>query len=140
MDDPELKGSCLCGAIRYRVRGPWLRFWHCHCSRCRKVTGSAHATNLFAEAGNFQWTAGEGEAVRYNLPGAARFGNTFCRHCGSRVPHLSRDGKAYLIPAGSLDDAPDIQPRARIFWDSRAPWSCDGDGLPRFEAGPPAGR
>jgi hypothetical protein len=48
------------------------------------------------------------------------------------VPRLSRDGQRAVIPAGSLDDAPSVQPTARIFWDSRAPWSCMGDELPRF--------
>ena len=47
MSERELAGGCLCGAIKYTVHGPFLRFLHCHCARCRKVTGSAHATNLF---------------------------------------------------------------------------------------------
>jgi hypothetical protein len=136
MSDQALGGSCLCGKVKYRVSGPWLRFWHCHCTRCRKATGSAHATNLFAEAHNFQWSAGAGTPVRFDHPEAERFGNTFCPSCGSRVPHLSKDGKSYLIPAGSLDDALDMQPAGRIYFGSRAPWSCSGDDMPRFEQGP----
>ena len=136
MEDTELSGSCLCGTVHYRVSGPWLRFVHCHCSRCRKATGSAHATNLFAHADNFQWTEGESEVHRYEPPTAARFSTSFCNKCGGRVPSVSRDAKTVNIPAGSLDEAPDIQPQARIFWGSRAPWSCDGDALARFEGAP----
>ena len=135
MSDKELSGSCLCGNMRYRVRGPWLRFVHCHCSRCRKVSGGSHATNLFVEAGNLRFVSGEGQTGRYDLPTAARFATSFCKTCGARVPHLGRDGKNWVVPAGSLDEAPDIKPSARIFWGSRAPWSCE-DALPRFEEAP----
>ena len=137
MDERELSGSCLCGTVHYRVCGPWLRFAHCHCSRCRKATGSAHATNLFAQADHFRWTAGESEVRRYDLPTAARFCTSFCSKCGSRVPSLARDGKTIIIPAGSLDEAPEIRPQARIYWGSRVTWSCDGDDLPRFETALP---
>jgi hypothetical protein len=136
MEEMELGGSCLCGAVNYRVRGPWLRFMHCHCSRCRKVTGTGHASNLFTMAENFRWTKGEREVRRYELPSAARFTTSFCNQCGGRLPSVSRDGKTVNIPAGSLDDTPAMKPQARIFWDSRAPWSCE-DAIPRFEDAPP---
>ena len=73
---------------------------------------------------------------RYELPTAARFTSTFCSQCGGRLPSVSRDAKTGNIPAGSLDDVPDIMPQARIYWGSRAPWSCD-DALPRYEESRP---
>jgi hypothetical protein len=132
MADEVLHGSCLCGAVRYRVRGPFMRFAHCHCSRCRKATGSAHSSNLVAEPPNLEWIAGRDQTARFDLPSARSFATTVCRTCGSPVPRLSRDGQRAIIPAGSLDDVPSIQPAARIFWDSRAAWSCSGDELPRY--------
>jgi len=137
MDEKELSGSCLCGAVHYRVRGPWLRFIHCHCMRCRKATGSAHATNLYVQADQFRWTEGEAVVRRYDLPTAERFSTSFCSKCGSRVPSLSRDAATVSIPAGSLDESPDIMPQAQIYWGSRAPWSCDAAAPPKFEAGRP---
>src|ERR1044071_5722749 len=86
MADEILDGSCLCGAVRYRVRGPFMRFVHCHCSRCRKATGSAHATNLIAEAANLEWIAGRDHTQRFDLPSAKSFATTVCRTCGSPVP------------------------------------------------------
>ena len=68
MADEVLDGSCLCGAVRYRVRGPFMRFVHCHCSRCRKATGSRHATNLIAEPANLEWIAGRDQTQRFDLP------------------------------------------------------------------------
>lgn len=131
MPQEVLRGSCLCGAVRYRVRAPFMRFVHCHCSRCRKATGSGHSTNLIVEPGNLEWIGGRDHIARYDLPSARSFATTVCRTCGAPVPRLSRDGKRVIVPAGSLDDVPSIQPSARIFWGSRAPWSCSDD-LPRF--------
>ena len=132
MEEQELSGSCLCGAVHFRVRGPWLRFMHCHCSRCRKATGTGHASNLFTRPEHFHWTKGESEVRRYELPTAARFTNTFCSICGSRLPSVSRDGKSVNVPAGSLDDIPDAMPQARIYFGSRMPWSCV-DAIPQYE-------
>jgi len=52
------------------------------------------------------------------------------------VARLSRDGQRVIVPAGSLDDAPSSRPAARGYWDSRPPWSCSGDDLPRFPESP----
>jgi hypothetical protein len=132
MADEVLNGSCLCGAVRYRVRGPFMRFVHCHCSRCRKASGTGHSTNLVAEPANLEWIAGRDQTTRFDLPSARSFATTVCRTCGSPVARLSRDGQRAIIPAGSLDDAPSIQPSARMFWESRAQWSCSGDDLRHF--------
>ena len=93
MADEVLDGSCLCSAVRYRVRGPFMRFVHCHSSRCRKATGSAHATNLIAEAASLEWIAGQDQTQRFDLPSAKTFATAVCRACGSPVPRLSRDGQ-----------------------------------------------
>jgi hypothetical protein len=98
MADEVLHGSCLCGAVRYRVRGPFIRFVHCHCSRCRKATGSGHATNLIAEPANLEWIAGQDQTQRFDLPSAKSFATAVCRTCGSPVPRLSRDGQRAVIP------------------------------------------
>src|SRR5215813_8706041 len=80
MADEVLQGSCLCGAVRYRVRGPFMRFVHCHCSRCRKATGSGHATNLIAEAANLEWIAGQDQTQRFDLPSAKSFATAVWSH------------------------------------------------------------
>ncbi len=129
----QIEGGCLCGITRYRVTGPWIRFVHCHCSRCRKATGTGHATNLFAGPDNLEWIAGESYVARYDLPTAKSFAVCFCKTCGSPLPHLARNGSVWVIPAGSLDREPSVRPSARIFWPSRASWSCSGEDLPCFD-------
>jgi hypothetical protein len=71
------------------------------------------------------------------VPEAQRFTNTFCATCGGRLPRQAAGTDIVMIPAGSLDDEPPIEPQGRIFCGSRAAWSCAGDGLPVFEAYPP---
>jgi len=129
MSDGVLSGSCLCGAVAYTVRGPFLRFAHCHCGRCRKATGTGHASNIYVDPANFEWVAGHELTKRFDLPSARSFATTFCTTCGSPLPHHTRSGREIVIPAGSLDDVPSIAPRVRIFWDSRAPWACSANGL-----------
>jgi len=126
-----LSGGCLCGAVRYTASGEPQRFYHCHCSRCRKATGTGHASNLFLQ-GTLAWDRGEERIRSFRPPDAERFTNTFCEVCGSRVPRFIEKLGMVFIPAGSLDDEPDLQPQARIFLDSRSRWSCDDKALPGF--------
>lgn len=124
MSETPLAGSCLCGAVRYEVEPPFLRFAHCHCGRCRKATGTGHATNLYLLPERFRWTEGQDFVVRYDLPTAKSFSTTFCRQCGAPLPHHTRSGREMVVPAGSLDDLPDLRPQAHIFWNSRIAWGC----------------
>jgi hypothetical protein len=136
MDESTIHGSCLCGTVTFEVTPPFQHFAHCHCSRCRKSSGTGHATNLIVDHNNFRWSAGEEAISRYKLPQAESFGKWFCSHCGSPLPRESRGGTIMVIPAGALDDDPQIKPSDRIFWSSRAVWSCDCHDMPTHEGYP----
>lgn len=127
-----LKGGCLCGAVKYEVNGDPQRFYHCHCSRCRKSTGTGHATNVLLSNAKLVFTSGETLLKQFKVPEAKRFARQFCSGCGSPVARFVPELDGVVIPAGSLDNEIPIKPQARIFWGSRADWSCDGDTLPRF--------
>jgi hypothetical protein len=137
MSETTLRGGCLCGAVKFEVTGEPKRFVHCHCSRCRKATGTGHATNLFLQPGVLRWLDGEERIRAFKVPEAKRFTNVFCEACGSRLPRQAAD--AVIVPAGSLDDEIPMKPEGRIFYGSRASWSCSGDGLTVHEEySPPA--
>jgi hypothetical protein len=131
-----MTGSCLCGAVKYEVAGEPKRFYHCHCSRCRKATGTGHASNLFIQPGVLRWLTGQEHIRTFKVPEAQRFTNQFCVICGGRLPRQPKDTDTVLVPAGSLNEEAPIRPQARIFADSRASWSCFGDEVP-VHAGPP---
>lgn len=125
-----LSGGCLCGSVRYEITGDVRVFQHCHCWRCRKATGTGHASNIIMVPESITWVSGEELMRSYKVPGAERFRTVFCGECGSHLPRTAPDMSMAVVPAGSLDDSPGISPTARIFWDSRADWSCDPGNLP----------
>jgi hypothetical protein len=137
MTQSTLKGSCLCGSVTYAVTGEPKRFYHCHCSRCRRVTGTGHASNLFLQPAALTWLSGEELVREFKVPEAKRFTNNFCANCGSRLPRQAKDSDLVMIPAGSLDDEAPIRPQARIFSDSRASWSCTDGDMPVYAEFPP---
>ena len=89
-----LKGECLCGEVSWELSGPYEFFGMCQCSRCRKVTGAAFATNLFVKANQFKWLTGEKNVDEFVMQAPNTFGNAFCKKCGSRAPRLyhQKDG------------------------------------------------
>ena len=135
MKTSTLSGSCLCGEVRFTATGEESRFYHCHCKRCRKATGTGHASNLFLK-GTLRWEGGEELVRSYKPPEAERFTNTFCSHCGGRVPRFIEAASLVFIPAGSLDVEPQMKPHSRIFTGSSASWSCDGTDIPTFNEYP----
>lgn len=125
-------GSCLCGAVAYEIEKP-IDAWHnCHCSRCRRARGGAHASNLFLDARRFRFVRGAERTGYFKLPDADRFGQSFCRSCGAKVPRVNAQAGYAAIPAGSLDDDPGQRPERHIFVASKAPWFEICDELPRF--------
>ena len=132
MSTAPLAGSCLCGSVKFEVTPPFSAFRYCHCSRCQKASGSAHAANAFVAAAQFRWLAGEALVKRYDLPQAQRFSVWFCTQCGSRVPHQVRGRDDFLIPAGLLDAPSAQRPENGIFWASRAKWYVPPGEMPCF--------
>jgi hypothetical protein len=131
----EVRGGCLCGEVRFVVDGPFDAFYLCYCSRCRKATGSAHASNLFVKPERIRWLSGQERIQRFELVGARFFSRCFCTACGSAVPWTSKRNGSVIIPAGALDDEPDIRPEQQIYCADQAAWSKDLDAVPRSEQG-----
>ena len=121
-----IEGSCLCGKVRYEVSEPFENFYLCHCNRCRKATGSAHAANIFASLNSLTWLSGEGLVKEFELSNENNFNKCFCTECGSSVPVRANSGAFYIIPAGTLNGEPSMQPLNNIFWEKRACWYEQG--------------
>ena len=130
----NVRGSCLCGGIRYEVDGAFGGVVNCHCSMCRKATGAAFRTRAAIPTAAFRWLTGEDLVSRYNSsPNETR---TFCRVCGSSLPTFFSDRPDELgLPLGTLDDDPGIRPSAHVWVDSKAPWWDITDALPQHSEG-----
>lgn len=134
-----LHGGCLCGAVAYEAEPPFATFQYCHCSRCRRFTGSAYAANLFCAPAQFRFTRGADNVGRFALPDARFFATAFCKTCGSSLPWTNQAGSMVLIPAGTLAEAPPLPPARNIMWASRAPWYVHASELPVHDQYPPRG-
>jgi hypothetical protein len=124
-----ITGSCLCGVVSFRIFGAFESFFLCHCSRCRKGSGSAHAANLFSATAAIEWLSGQDRIKVYRVP-ATRHQRCFCTECGSALPRVQSEGILLVVPAGSLDEAIGIRPSARICYASRADWDVSMEDIP----------
>jgi len=125
-------GSCLCGHIKYKVEGDFEAFMLCHCERCQKDTGSAHAANLFATNAKLTWLCGQEDVKTFNYQSDGHI-KSFCPICGSALPNMQAGGTRLVVPAGSLDTDVPITPSAHIFYAHRANWDNDLEKVPKFE-------
>ncbi len=127
-----VRGSCLCGTVKFRISEPFMKVYNCHCSRCRKARAAAHATNGFVPIDAVEFTQGEDNLAEYKVPDAKYFKQVFCKTCGSKMPRLDADRGIAVIPLGALDDDPDTRAAAHIYVDNMARWHEITDDLPRF--------
>lgn len=129
-----IRGSCLCGGFRFeldKVVGP---FEICHCNRCRKQSGSNGLAMVGVNSEDYRLLSGAANIATYEAPilnDPPPYHAYFCTICGSSVPPTKPTGW-FEIPAGLLDDDPEIRPDRHIFVELAAPWDELDDGLPRF--------
>jgi hypothetical protein len=130
-----LHGGCLCGGVRYEISGKLGETGLCHCSMCRKNSGSAFMACTQVASKDFKWTKGENLLGSYeSSPGAKRM---FCKNCGSPVAGGGESMKDSLfLYLSSLDEDPGMRPQAHIFVGSKAPWFEITDQLPQFKEFP----
>jgi hypothetical protein len=131
-----LRGSCLCGGVKYEIRGKLSGVLNCHCSLCRKAQGSAFRSRAVVKISDFSWISGQALLSYYeSSPGNHR---GFCRVCGSPI-HSRYESKpdVYGLPLGALDDDPNIKPAYHVFVGSKAPWHDITDDLPQYDEFPP---
>ena len=134
-----IHGSCLCGAVRFEFTKPAGPFELCHCHRCRKFTGSAFFSGLYARPEDFRYVQGKELITTYEAPilrEPPAYRASFCSRCGSPVPNdpspQSRSG-LIEIPAGLLDDDPGMKPDKHIFIEVKSPWFEITDDLPQLD-------
>lgn len=128
-------GSCLCGKINFEIEGDFDSFYLCHCGRCRKDTGSAHAANLFSNSAKITWLSGKEYIRTFTLP-STQHTKSFCSICGSSLPNMQMEGALLVVPAGSLDCDVTIEPNAHIFVKSKANWDRDLHTIQQFDKNP----
>ena len=128
-----LAGKCFCGAVHYAVADAFDYAMNCHCSNCRRTTGSAFKPFAGIERDKLVVTKGAEAVLVY---GDETKNDTHCGKCGSLLFSVVRDGAFVHVAMGTLVDAPSIRPSRHIFVGSKAPWFSITDELPQHEAFP----
>ena len=124
-------GSCLCGAVSYRVSGPLRPVVACHCTQCRKTSGHyVSATSARRDTVEI-----DGEVTWFQSSPGARRG--FCGTCGSNL-FWDGPGSHLSLFAGTLDGATGLKTKGHIFCASKGDYYEIADGLPQAEADDPA--
>ena len=129
MKDRILAGKCFCGAVQYEVADAFRYAMNCHCSNCRRTTGSAFKPFAGIEREKLALTAGANGLLVY---GNDKTNDTHCKRCGSLLYSVVRNGAYVHVAMGSLVDAPTIRPTRHIFVGSKAPWFTITDDLPQY--------
>jgi hypothetical protein len=126
----RLAGRCLCGAVQYAVSDEFTYAFNCHCSNCRRATGSAFKPVAGIERNKLSISRGEHRLLIFGDDNAH---DARCKVCGSLLYSVVRDGAFVHVTMGTLVDDPTIRPTAHIFAGSKAPWFKITDQLPQHE-------
>lgn len=120
-----LTGGCLCGAVQFSVKNEFKAFYQCHCKQCQQLSGSAFTSNILTAPGNIDWLKGKCNITEYDHPSRG-FSKSFCTVCGSALPFINKNKTTLIIPAGSLNQLPDLKPQANMFTAEEACWLKPG--------------
>ncbi|MCH1918296.1 GFA family protein [Shewanella sp. A3A] len=130
-----LRGQCTCGQIKYQLNCPPLVVHCCHCSWCRRETGSAFAINAMIEADQVQLLSGE--PVLINTPSNSGKGQQIarCPKCHVAVwSHYAGSGPlTKFVRVGTLLQASELPPDVHIFTADKLPWMQLPADVPAFE-------
>ena len=131
-----MQGKCLCGGVSFSLSGELPNLYQCHCSLCRKVTGSSANAAFRVERVQLSWNSGEELIQEYQS--ASGFKSHFCSRCGSPLPNLTDEDSAWWIPVGLLEGDEELQVAAHVFVGSRACWDVIATSAEHFDEMPDA--
>jgi hypothetical protein len=120
------KGGCNCGAVQFEIDGEIADVFVCHCSICRRATGSNGIAVVVVPNDRLRWVQGRDQLVMWSKPNAD-WQTWFCRTCGSPVPGQN-DPSRMFVPAGSITAGGDALKVVHHVWvGSKATWDMIGD-------------
>ena len=119
-------GACNCGAVAFELDVELSGIYFCHCSICRRATGSNGIAVVVIENEAFRWTRGEDQITTWQKPDAD-WHTSFCRVCGSTLPGANDEHRMF-VPAGLISDGDEALEVIHHIWvDSKAGWDEIGD-------------
>ncbi len=129
-----MKGSCLCGECAFELKGQISAVGKCHCSKCQKVSGTGSNAVHWAKPEDIEWITGEEKIKTYSR--ADGWGTAFCSNCGSPLPLMDQNKTMWFVPAGLMDEDPDVGVMGHIWVENKPSWEVIGDDAPQFQENP----
>ncbi len=129
-NDSAATGGCLCGAVRFAITAPIAAAAYCHCTDCRRVTGSAFNISVGVQLAAFTLT-GTPTGHTSRAESGAVLARHFCGACGSPL-YTSSDSapERIFVKAGALDDPDLIEPADQSWTRSQVARSVIPTDLP----------
>jgi hypothetical protein len=119
-------GACNCGAVAFEIIGDLSGVFVCHCSICRRATGSNGIAVVVVDNDAFRWIRGEDHIATWKKPDAD-WQMWRCSTCGSPVPGINDETRMF-VPAGLIRDGGESLKVIHHIWvDSKAAWDEIGD-------------
>ena len=134
---PGRKGGCLCGAVRYVLKGEQGAAAICHCRHCQKQSGGLFSFNLFVREEDYEQQGETGVFETRGDSGQPSYRH-FCRGCGSPITtRVAMMPGLVLVKAGTLDSlAGLLPPLTEIYTDHAVEWLMRFEGTARFARSP----
>jgi hypothetical protein len=110
--------------LEYEISVLKGEIYQCHCSRCRRFTGSSANANLVVDANSFKWRKPPTTLSQFVTPEG--WASSFCSTCGSKAPGKDEKYNIYYVPAGGLNSDEGLTVTAHIYVGSKASWDIIG--------------
>jgi hypothetical protein len=121
-----INGKCNCGAVTFEIDCDVKDVFICHCTMCRRSTGSNGIAVFVVDNNAFRWTKGETDVCTWKETDG-NWQTSFCRTCGSPLPGINDKSRMY-VPAGLIEEGADsLRVAHHIYVDLKAPWDIIGD-------------
>jgi hypothetical protein len=133
----ERTGGCACGAVRFKVTGPFMGVGVYHCTDCQKASGGGPNYVALAPNDSFEVTKGEAKIYRSKGDSGGEVRRAFCAECGTPLWSLPPGAPFTPIKLGALDDSSDLTPMLHLYTSSAPPWHLMHQGIPTFPKAPP---
>ena len=118
----EIVGSCACGQVTYKIKGTVWDCCYCHCSICRKLSGSSAAAYGTVDRNQFEWTSGQ-EVLQFFQP-TTKSKRHFCSRCSSfLLTEHEIEPDNVFVTLGTIDDQLNQKIEYRQFSKDRPAWS-----------------
>lgn len=130
-----MRGHCLCGKVEFEINGERFKLYQCHCTLCRRQSGSLSNAATIVPNEDFRWLRGAEFISSWKKDSGFR--SDFCSTCGSPVPNPLGNLPYVWVPAGLLEDSGGLKIVAHLCVASKASWDSAAVQGECYDKSPP---